>query len=276
MANETLAAAQQQAATEATQGKTPAQAVATPEVIIPDLTPEQAASVPGALVANSAKHQGLTKAYPSKDRQQAYARMRKIAAQSGGKYSKMKGSDGKPMDAEAYITLIEGANAKGVPVLVKGAGQYGGNFLFQPTQKTPTATNTTETEKDQGGFVDWCKRNWYWLVAGAAAIAVGIVFLVRHNRKKKSTKTVTTVTPTPDNDKQTDISETDLNKNNQNQSEQTNQNNNMNGMPGDGPTAGNLSEKLKNGELVPETTIGLGDSNQEYADKFWAESGLSR
>lgn len=44
MANETLAAAQQQAATEATQGKTPAQAVATPEVIIPDLTPEQAAS----------------------------------------------------------------------------------------------------------------------------------------------------------------------------------------------------------------------------------------
>ncbi|MBR4931831.1 MAG: hypothetical protein IKZ02_02250, partial [Alphaproteobacteria bacterium] len=112
MANETLAAAQQQIATGATQGRVPAQEAAKPAVFIPDLTPEQAASIPGALVANSAKHQGLTKAYPSRDRQHAYARMRKAATQSGGKYPQMTGPDGKPMDVEAYITLIEGANAK--------------------------------------------------------------------------------------------------------------------------------------------------------------------
>lgn len=264
MANETLAAAQQQAATEATQGKTPAQAVATPEVIIPDLTPEQAASVPGALVANSAKHQGLTKAYPSKDRQQAYARMRKIAAQSGGKYSKMKGSDGKPMDAEAYITLIEGANAKGVPVLVKGAGQYGGNFLFQPTQKTPTATNTTETEKDQGGFLDWCKRNWYWLVAGAAAIAAGIVFLVRHNRKKKSTKTITvTPTPTPDDSV---IGAEDENLVSNQPSNNPNKENS-----GDGNTNVDLSKLRESGELYKGADVGdagLNTSNQDVANRW--------
>lgn len=264
MANETLAAAQQQIARGATQGSVPAQEAATPAVFIPDLTPEQAASIPGALVANSAKHQGLTKAYPSRDRQHAYARMRKAATQSGGKYPQMTGPDGKPMDVEAYITLIEGANAKGVPVLVKGAGQYGGNFLFQPTQKTPTATNTTETEKDQGGFLNWCERNWYWLVAAAAAVAVGIVFLVRHNRKKKSTKTTTSVTPTPDNDKPIGREDEDLIIN-----QPENNPNNVN--PGDGPTNVDLSKLRENGELYKGDDVGdagLNTSNQDVANRW--------
>lgn len=92
---------------------------------------------------------------------------------------------------EPERAMVEKANAQGKGVLWdKGNGQSYYFVAQKPDEKQAgkdaDKEKKAEAEKEKGGFLDWCGRNWGWLVAGAAAIAVGIVFLVRKNKKKSS------------------------------------------------------------------------------------------
>ncbi len=92
---------------------------------------------------------------------------------------------------EPERAMVEKANAQGKGVLWdKGNGQSYYFVAQKPDEKQAgkdaDKEKKAEAEKEKGGFLDWCGRNWGWLVAGAAAIAAGIVFLVRKNRKKSS------------------------------------------------------------------------------------------
>ena len=92
---------------------------------------------------------------------------------------------------ETERTMVERANAQGKGVLWnKGNGQSYYFVAQKPDEKQAgkdaDKEKNAEAEKEKGGFLDWCGRNWGWLVAGAAAIAAGIIFLTRKNRKKKS------------------------------------------------------------------------------------------
>ena len=255
MANATLTTAGQQITPEqaqATQAQAQAIAQAKAQII---------AAVPGAMEKGGAEHQKLTKALPSKDRQKAYARMRQKAAKTGGQY---KLSNGQSVDVEQYIQQIEQANANGVPVKVDGAGTKGSVFLFQPTGEMQLTQNNAKKEEEKGGFLDWCKRNWYWLALGAVAIGVGVYFLVRNNKKdKKKTATQT---------KKEDVSDskdTTVNNKNDPLSDETIKNNNLNGTHGDGSTSVDLTEKLEQGSIKYEGDIGVGSDQNNYSDAYW-------
>ncbi|MBE6456042.1 MAG: hypothetical protein E7014_06340 [Alphaproteobacteria bacterium] len=95
------------------------------------------------------------------------------------------------MLTEPERAMVEKANAQGKGVLWnKGNGQSYYFVAQKPDEKQAgkdaDKEKKAEAEKEKGGFLDWCGRNWGWLVAGAAAIAAGIIFLTRKNRKKKS------------------------------------------------------------------------------------------
>lgn len=250
MANNTLTTAGQQITPEqaqATQAQAQAIAQAKAQII---------AAVPGAIEKDGAEHQKLTKALPSKDRQKAYTRMRQKAAKNGGQY---KLSNGQSADVEQYIQQIEQANANGVPVKVDGAGTKGSVFLFQPTGEMQLAQNNAKKEEEKGGFLDWCKRNWYWLALGAVAIGVGVYFLVRNNNKKKKTATQT-------KDNLSDVADGKLNQANKDLPSNTVENNKINGTPMDGTTNGDLIGKLES--VKGETSIGIGDNQYDYANKY--------
>ena len=86
---------------------------------------------------------------------------------------------------ETERTMVERANAQGKGVLWnKGNGQSYYFVAQNPDEKQ--AGKNTEEEKEKGGFLNWCKRNWGWLVAGVVAVTAGVIFLVRKNKKKSS------------------------------------------------------------------------------------------
>ena len=262
MANATLTTAGQQITPEQAQAtQAQAQATQAQAQAIAQAKAQIIAAVPGAMEKGGAEHQKLTKALPSKDRQKAYARMRQKAAKTGGQY---KLSNGQSVDVEQYIQQIEQANANGVPVKVDGAGTKGSVFLFQPTGEMQLTQNNAKKEEEKGGFLDWCKRNWYWLALGAVAIGVGVYFLVRNNKKDKK-KTVTQTQK-----ESSDVSNSSGNNANDPLPEETIKNNNHNGTHGDGTTNVDLLNKLESGSIQYTQDIGLGDNQHQFANDWWA------
>ena len=99
-------------------------------------------------------------------------------------------SELKALDAETRAN-IEAANAQGKGVMWQKPD--GSSYLFTGQKPDEKALDKKKKDEEKGVWA-WCKRNWGWLLAGAAAIGIGAYFLIRNN-KKKDKKQVATKTP---------------------------------------------------------------------------------
>ncbi len=198
----------------------------------------------------SAEHQRETQARKSRDRQQVFAKMRKVAAKNGGKY--------EGQDVETYISHIERANANGTPIHVKTKDT---DYLFQKTGEKKQQAAVAQAQEEEKSF--WEKYPWVkWLLIalGTVGIGVALYFIFR----KKDDKVVPTAQTTPTNPVNEVVDGKDLFKDDF----QTNKDNNTNvgknnsgdsslGQPTLTTTLNSSADAIKSGSVVDNNNSNL-------------------